>query len=254
MSACCPPGTRRPGRTPGGAARGDLIFWAKLDQSQAQVQEHRASASCGDRPPAQAERAAEQILAYRYDRRADADAAKDFMTDGYAQSYQDTVDDLLAAPASQVRAGSPAVKESGVARVAPGEVRAALRQPDEQDHPRADADRSEQGRPDPGRARRTVARGRDHRVVTRVYAVTGTRSAGHAAGSFDRGLRPRESVRLVTSATWTVGSTAVGPWGKLLLCCPALTPDPVLGDLGMRFGMSPRAFGRTTLGRLAQRQ
>ncbi|MGH3507965.1 MAG: hypothetical protein ACRDO2_12260 [Nocardioidaceae bacterium] len=103
----------------------DLIFWAKLDQSQAQVQEHRASASAAvTDAPAQAERAAEQILAYRYDRlQADADAAKDFMTDGYAQGYQDTVDDLLAAPASQVKAQVTAtVNESGVARVAPAEV------------------------------------------------------------------------------------------------------------------------------------
>ena len=45
------------------------------------------------------------------------------MTDGYAESYQDTVDDLLAAPASQVKAQVTAtVKESGAARVAPGEV------------------------------------------------------------------------------------------------------------------------------------
>ena len=103
----------------------DLIVWAKLDQTQAQVQEQRAAAGAAvTDAPAQAERAAEQILAYSYDRlQADADAAKDFMTPGYAQSYQDTVDDLLAAPASQVKAQVTAtVKESGVARVALGEV------------------------------------------------------------------------------------------------------------------------------------
>jgi Mce-associated membrane protein len=103
----------------------DLIFWAKLDQSAAQVQDQRRSAAAATTDvPAQAERAAEQILAYRYDRlQADADAAKDFMTDDYARSYQSTVDDLLAAPASQVKAQVTAtVKESGVARSGPGEV------------------------------------------------------------------------------------------------------------------------------------
>lgn len=103
----------------------DLIFWAKLDQSAAQVQEQRRSATAAMTDvPAQAERAAEQILAYRYDRlQADADAAKEFMTDDYARSYQSTVDDLLAAPAAQVKAQVTAkVRESGVARAAPGEV------------------------------------------------------------------------------------------------------------------------------------
>ncbi len=51
------------------------------------------------------------------------------------------------------------------------------------------------------------------------------------------------------------GSTAVGPWGKLLLCAAFRSPSTRSRVAsGMRLQLCPRAFGRTTLGRLAQRQ
>lgn len=66
--------------------------------------------------PTQAETAAVRVLAYDYQTlQQDADEAKSLMTPDYAATFQKTVDDLLKAPAGQVKAHVEAdVKASGV--------------------------------------------------------------------------------------------------------------------------------------------
>jgi len=74
--------------------------------------------------PAQAERAAEQILSYDYaDLQHDTSAAAAYMTSAYAQTFTRTVDDLLADSATAQRGVvSARVMASGVVSVDGGKV------------------------------------------------------------------------------------------------------------------------------------
>lgn len=103
----------------------DAIMFArsqsKSGTAQAQTQ---AITQAFNTAPAAAEKAAVQILSYDYKTlQQDADEAKTFMTPQYATKYQSTVDGLLKAPATKVKAHVEAkVMASGVSSVTPSRV------------------------------------------------------------------------------------------------------------------------------------
>jgi Mce-associated membrane protein len=78
--------------------------------------------------PAQAEKAAEQILSYDYaDLEQDTAVAAGYMTPAYAQTFQRTVDDLLTRSATAQRGVVAArVMASGVVSAEPGKVTVLL--------------------------------------------------------------------------------------------------------------------------------
>ena len=100
-----------------------LALKYRNDREQAGTQA-AALTSAFNTAPAQAEKAAVRILGYDYKTlRADADEAKDYMTKEYAATFQNTVDNLLRAPAKQVRAHVEAkVMKSGVSSASPSKV------------------------------------------------------------------------------------------------------------------------------------
>jgi Mce-associated membrane protein len=104
----------------------DAISWARSAAAS------NGSATLGpsalSTAPAQAEKAAEQILSYDYaDLKADTAAGAAYMTPAYAQTFQRTVDDLLTRSATAQRGVVAAkVMASGVVSAEPGKVTVLL--------------------------------------------------------------------------------------------------------------------------------
>ena len=104
----------------------DALAWARSTQSGSDAATLGPSALSA--APAQAERAAEQILSYDYaDLKQETAAATPYLTPRYAQTFSRTVDDLLASRATAVQGKVTArVMASGVAAAEPGRVRVLL--------------------------------------------------------------------------------------------------------------------------------
>ncbi len=103
----------------------DVIMAVRGDQQASLVSSQTEAISAAyNTAPAQAEKAAVQMLSYDYTSlEQDATKAKTFMTPDYAATFQKTVDKLLTTPATQVKAQVTAkVLASGVASAAPNQV------------------------------------------------------------------------------------------------------------------------------------
>lgn len=103
----------------------DVVLTVRHQASSSRDRSEAAALSSAfNTAPAQAEKAAEQVLSYGYDTlQADADAAKAFLTPTYAATFQKTVDDFLAKPASDAEGRVTAkVMASGVVAATPGQV------------------------------------------------------------------------------------------------------------------------------------
>jgi Mce-associated membrane protein len=103
----------------------DLVFAFRSHNADVlRTRQSAAITSAFNAAPAAAEKAATRSLGYDYKTlQTDADEAKSFMTPSYAQKFQKTVDDLLRAPADQVKAHVEAdVKASGVVSATPSKV------------------------------------------------------------------------------------------------------------------------------------
>jgi Mce-associated membrane protein len=111
------------------AAIFDVIFAFRAHNRTEQADTRSAAiTSAFSTAPAQAEKAAVRILGYDYKTlESDADEARSFMTPEYADTFQNTVDALLKAPANQVKAHVEAkVMTSGVASATPSKVEVLL--------------------------------------------------------------------------------------------------------------------------------
>lgn len=102
------------------------VVMALRTHTRAQEADTRAAAVqlAFNAAPASAEKAAVQVLSYDYQTlQQDADEAKTYMTPQYGAKYQNTVQNLLSAPATKVKAHVEAkVMASGVASVTPSRV------------------------------------------------------------------------------------------------------------------------------------
>jgi Mce-associated membrane protein len=102
----------------------DVYAFANRSDASEQAISTASMTSALRQAPTQAETAAVRVLAYDYKTlQQDADEAKSLMTPDYASKFQKTVEDLLQAPANQVKAHVEAdVKASGVVNADPSQV------------------------------------------------------------------------------------------------------------------------------------